>query len=515
MKQKNEARVNAVLLFSVFVIAVCGLIYELLAGTLSSYLLGDSVYQFSMVVGAFVSSMGFGSFLSRYVDDKLPDRFVLIELIIGVLGGYSTLILLFAFTTIENYSAFLWMICISLGALIGLEIPLVLRILKKYDSLKITASNVLSVDYIGALVAGLLFPIILVPKLGLVRTSLLFGVMNVLVALLGLHVFKGILKDRKPLFITAIFATLLLGLGFYRSNALSSFLEDRLYQDEIIFSANTPYQRVVVTRSKEDVRMFINGSIQFNTRDEYRYHESLVHPAMSLALHKEKVLILGGGDGMTAREVLKYKEVQSVTVVDIDKAITDLFKNNEFFKKLNDKAFSDKRIQIVNLDAWKFLENSQEIYDVVIIDLPDPDGFNLSKLYSHSFYRLLSKHLSSFGIIVTQASSPLYSREAFWCIFETLSSVESPVELKEKLQAQAYHVYIPSFGEWGFVMASPARLDWNRMELKVPTRFLSAEGLKGMIQFPNDMNPVEVEINTLDTHKVVTYYEAGWSEWHL
>lgn len=505
---------NAVLLFSVFCIAVCGLIYELLAGTVSSYLMGDSVYQFSIVIGVFVSSMGFGSYLTRFLDKNLPDRFVLIELIIGVVGGYSAVILFFAFAVIENYTPILFLVTFVLGALIGLEIPLVIRILKDLSALKVTVSNVFTIDYIGALIASLLFPIILVPRLGLTRTAFLFGSINVAVAFLGLFAFKDILKERRSLFITAILASALLALGFFQSSRISTYLENRLYEDDIIFSTQTPYQKIVVTRDGNDVSLFIDGSIQFNSKDEYRYHESLVHPAMSLAGRRSHVLIMGGGDGMAAREVLKYRDVESVTVVDIDKVITGLFKTNKLLSQLNNGSFSNPKVKVLNEDGWKFLENSKAWFDVVIIDLPDPDNFNLSKLYTKSFYQLLSKHLTATSVVVTQASSPLYSREAFWCIFNTLSETGSPVEREEKLFTQAYHVYIPSFGEWGFVMASPSPVQWRNIKLVQPLKFLSEDVLKSMVEFPPDMKLLDTEINTIDTHKVIAYYEKGWSSWH-
>ncbi len=508
-------KANAVLLFSVFCIAVCGLIYELLAGTVSSYLMGDSVYQFSIVIGVFVSSMGVGSYLSRFFDRNLPDRFILIQLIIGVLGGYSAVILFTAFAVIENYTPILFLVTFALGALIGLEIPLVIRILKDFHSLKLTVSNVFTVDYIGALLASLLFPIVLVPKLGLTRTAFLFGLINVAVAFLGLITFKEILKERKQLLVTAVFASVLLAIGFHQSTRISSYLEDRLYEDEIIFSAQTPYQRVVVTRNGEDITLFIDGSIQFNSRDEYRYHESLVHPAMSLARRKENVLIIGGGDGMAAREVLKYEDVKSVTIVDIDKVITDVFKTNKLLSDLNKGAFSNPKVRVLNQDAWKFLEDSKDWFDVVLIDLPDPDNFNLSKLYTKTFYELLFKHVPASGIVVTQASSPLYSREAFWCVFNTLSDVELPQDKNEKLFVQPYHVYIPSFGEWGFTMASPSPIDWQKIKPAISLKFISEDVLKSMTQFPDDMKLLDTEINTIDTHKLIAYYEKGWSSWHL
>lgn len=508
-------RLNAVLLFSVFCVAICGLIYELLAGTVSSYLMGDSVYQFSIVIGVFVSSMGLGSYLTRFLDKNLADKFVLIELIIGVLGGYSAALLFYAFAIIENYTPILFIITFSLGALIGLEIPLVIRILKDISPLKINISNVFTVDYIGALFASLLFPIILVPKLGLMRTSFLFGLINIGVGCLGLCTFKNIIKERKELFLVAIFSIILVTLGLCNSSKVTSYLEDRLYQDEIIFSHQTPYQKIVITRSNDQIRMFIDGSIQFNSRDEYRYHESLVHPAMMIADKKDDILIIGGGDGMALREVLKYKDVKSVTVVDIDRVITDLFKTNKLLSQLNNNSLSSEKVNIVNQDGWKYLETSKDWFDVVIIDLPDPDNINLSKLYSKSFYKLLSKHLTASGIIVTQATSPLYSREAFWCICNTLSDVDSPVDVNEKLFVQAYHVYVPSFGEWGFVMASLSPFRWSNMKFTVPMKFLSKDITDTMVQFPDDIKIVDTDVNTIDTHKVITYYEKGWESWHL
>ncbi|MFZ5952681.1 MAG: polyamine aminopropyltransferase, partial [Candidatus Rifleibacteriota bacterium] len=267
------------LLSSVFLIAVCGLVYELLAGTISSYLVGDSVYQFSLVIGLFMTSMGLGSFLSRYINGKLHDWFVLVEVLTGVVGGMSSVILFFAFTYLENYTPFLFIISITVGTLIGLEIPIILRILKEHTELKILFSNVLTADYIGALFASLLFPLVLVPKLGLVRTSLLFGTMNVAVGAGAIHVFKEKIEERRNLITLSVSAILLLGTCLLYADRISSLAEDSLYRDEIIYSAHTPYQRVVVTRTRNDIRMFINGSIQFSSQDEYRYHESLVLPA--------------------------------------------------------------------------------------------------------------------------------------------------------------------------------------------------------------------------------------------
>lgn len=509
------------LLTAVFLIAVCGLIYQLLAGTISSYLVGDSVYQFSLVIGLFMSSMGLGSFLSRFINDKLHDWFVLVEILTGMAGGLSSIVLFIAFARIENYTPFLLLVSVTIGTLIGLELPIILRIVKEHNTLKIVVSNVMTVDYAGALFASLLFPIILVPQLGLVRTGLMFGTMNVAVAAAAIHVFKDRLKARNSLLALAVTGMLLLGTCFVYADNISTFTEDTLYKDEIIYSTTSPYQRVVVTRTKNDIRMFINGSIQFSSQDEYRYHEALVLPAMASAHSRRNILVIGGGDGLAAREILKFTEVEKITIVDIDPAITTFARDNLLMRNLNKDSMRNPKTQIVNDDAWKYLENVPEMFDVIIIDLPDPDNLSLSRLYSKTFYRLLAGKLARGGKIVTQATSPLYAHKAFWCIYNTFAAIENPLFKSDTasetvyLQPEAYHCYVPSFGSWGFVMASNAPFNWQNIEITVPARFVNNDFIKVMNRFPPDIARVETDVNTIDTHVVKSYYEEGWEKWAL
>ncbi len=509
------------LLTAVFLIAVCGLIYQLLAGTISSYLVGDSVYQFSLVIGLFMSSMGLGSFLSRFINDKLHDWFVLVEILTGMAGGLSSIVLFIAFARIDNYTPFLLLVSVTIGTLIGLELPIILRIVKEHNTLKIVVSNVMTVDYAGALFASLLFPIILVPQLGLVRTGLMFGTMNVAVAASAIYVFKDRLKARNSLLALAVTGMLLLGTCFVYADNISTFTEDTLYKDEIIYSTTSPYQRVVVTRTKNDIRMFINGSIQFSSQDEYRYHEALVFPAMASAHSRRNILVIGGGDGLAAREILKFAEVEKITIVDIDPAITTFARDNLLMRDLNKDSMRNPKTLIVNDDAWKYLENVPEMYDVIIIDLPDPDNLSLSRLYSKTFYRLLAGKLARGGKIVTQATSPLYAHKAFWCIYNTFAAIENPLFKSDTasgtiyLQPEAYHCYVPSFGSWGFVMASNAPFDWQNIEITVPARFVNNDFIKVMNRFPPDIARVETDVNTIDTHVVKSYYEEGWEKWAL
>jgi spermidine synthase len=504
-KQKQVA-----LLFSAFVIAICGLIYELIAGTLSSYLLGDSVYHFSLVIGIFMSAMGVGAWLSRFIDNHLPDMFIRLQLIIALIGGFSAALLYAAFAIINNYTPLLFLITFSLGALLGIEIPLIIRILKDQFTLKTNLSNVFTVDYIGALFASLLFPLLLVPQLGLIRTGLTFGLINAAIGLLAWYVFRYELKTRTPLLISLILVSMLLISGFFVTSHFVNHIEHKLYQDTIIHAETTPYQRIVLTHRKQRIRFYINGALQFDSFDEYRYHESLVHPAMLTAHAHENILVLGGGDGLAIREILKYDDVEHITLVDLDPAITQLFSYNNALTKLNKNALSNKRLSIINQDAWKFLEHNQQLYDVIIIDLPDPNNISLSRLYSKSFYHLVKQHLSASGAMVTQAASPLYTREAYWSIYQSIASIHE----HQSWVVRAYHSYIPSFGEWGFILASRMNTNWAQQTPTIPLQYLKPAIMQTMHIFAADMAKIKVEANDLQNHRLVDYYEKGWKHWY-
>jgi spermidine synthase len=504
------------LLFSAFVIAICGLVYELLAGTLSSYLLGDSVYQFSLVIGLFMSSMGAGAWWSRFIERDLPLQFIRLQLLIGLLGGLSAPSLFFAFAILDNYTPLLFVLVFLQGAMLGIEIPLIIRILKEHFSLKANVSNVFTADYIGALLAALLFPLVLVPQLGLLQTGFVMGVLNVAVGLLALSVFRAEVPRVRFVLVLALGVSGVLLAGFALSGRFTSHLENRLYQDEIIHTQDTPFQqRLILTRRGERIRFYINGALQFDSFDEYRYHETLIHPLMGLVRHPENVLILGGGDGLAARELLRYPAVKHITLVDLDPAVTQLFQNNPLLRPLNKGSLTDLRVQVVNEDAWKYLETDQQLYDAIFIDLPDPNNISLSRLYSVAFYTLVKQHLAQDGVMTVQATSPLYSRQAFWCVDATLQQAGKNAAAQEHWFTLPYHVHVPSFGEWGFVMASRQPLHPEQIHLAdMEYRFLNAQILPQLFEFPSDMGKVAAEVNQLATHPLLRYYDAGWEAWY-
>lgn len=490
------------LLVSVFVVASCGLAYELIAAALASYVLGDSVTQFSTVIGTYLFAMGVGSWLSKYIVRDLIGRFVQIELLIGVVGGFSAAVLFFTFVWVpEPFKLMLYFLVFILGMLVGLEIPLIMRILKRDLAFKEVVSQVLTFDYLGALAVSILFPVLLVPHLGLVRSALMFGLLNVLVALWALWLFRAQMPSIAWLRGQAVAAAVVLIGAFAVAGEATSFAETQLYADEIVHAESSPYQRIVVTRWKDDLRLHLNNNLQFSSRDEYRYHEALVHPGLATLPGAKRVLVLGGGDGLAVREILKYPQVESVTLVDLDPAMTRLFSSAPALRELNANALSSPKVQVVNADALVWLEESRERFDFVVIDFPDPSNFSIGKLYSAAFYRLLEKHLTETGVAVVQSTSPLYARQSFWSIVTTLESVG--------FVATPYHALVPSFGEWGFVLVG--RRPYRSPETyPVETRFLTPALTPALFEFPKDMARVEAEVNQLNNQVLVRYFEKEW-----
>ncbi|AMW05832.1 polyamine aminopropyltransferase [Gemmatimonas phototrophica] len=486
------------LFLSVCLIAACGLIYELVAGALASYLLGDSVTQFSTIIGTYLFAMGIGSWLSRFVVRGVVTQFVVIELLVGVVGGVSSLLLFLAFAYTEAFRFTLYSLVMLIGTLVGLEIPLLMRILKDRFSFKDVVANVLTFDYIGALFASLLFPLLLVPRLGLVRSALLFGVINVLVGLWSTWLFRDVLPRRRWLQGAGIAALLLLGAGLWKGQAITTLAEEGMYADPIILAKDTRYQRIVLTSWKDDLRLYLNGHLQFAARDEYRYHEALVHPGLSAGRARGRVLVLGGGDGLAVREILKYPDVQRVTLVDLDEGMTALFKTHPRLTALNAKSLLDPRVEVVNDDAFTWLDAHPAQFDFVVIDFPDPSNYHVGKLYTSAFYRLVKQHLAPGAFIAVQSTSPMFARQSYWSIVTTLEGAG--------LRTWPYHVYVPSFGEWGFVIAG---LDSYAPPSSLPggLRYLTAASVPGLFDFPADMQRVPAEPNRLNDQVLVRYYE--------
>ena len=496
-----------ILILSVFVVASCGLAYELIAGALSSYLLGDSILQFSTIIGCYLFAMGVGAHLSKYVADAdVLERFIDIELAVGLIGGVSAAVLFMTFSWMAApFRTLLYVLVFLIGALVGMEVPLVMRALNaRQTAFNELVSRVLTFDYLGALAVSLLFPLVLAPHLGLVRTGFLFGMLNVGVACWTLYVFRRELVNVVGRALRAGAVMVLLVAGFGLADRMVEWGEHGLFGDEVIWSSTTPYQRLVVTRWKDDLRLYINGNLQFSSRDEYRYHEALVHPAMAALPWARNVLVLGGGDGLALREILRYPNVKHVTLVDLDPAMTGAFTRRAELAALNRRAFSDPRVTVVNADAAIWLQNSRDVFDAAIVDFPDPSSFALGKLYSVPFYGILAKHLAENGLAVVQSTSPFFAPHAYWTIDATLRDVG--------LHTYPYHAYVPSFGEWGFILASKRPGYVPPTAYALPMRYLNADTTREMFAFPPDMRRQDMPPNRLNTQSLVREFEHDWRQ---
>ncbi|MCO8122804.1 polyamine aminopropyltransferase [Stieleria sp. TO1_6] len=506
-----ERAPNYLLYLNVLVIATCGLIYELLAGTLASYLLGDSVTQFSLVIGVYLSALGVGSWLSRYVENRIARTFIEVEIGLALLGGFSAPILFIAFAQITWFRIALFGSVFSIGVLVGLELPLLMRILKEHLDFRELVARVLTFDYIGALLASVLFPILLVPRLGLVRTSLMFGILNAVVGVWGTYLLRPLLSQQSldALRGRGFLVIGLLAVAFIKADTLTSWTEEVILGNPIVYSTQSPFQRIVVTRNANGFQLHLNGHLQFNSRDEYRYHEALVHPAMTTAGDAKHVLVLGGGDGLAVREILRYPNVESVTLVDLDPAITTMAAEFPPLAELNQHALQDPRVTVINRDAFVWVSEDDRKFDVAVIDFPDPGSYSVGKLYTTRFFHLLRARLFDSAVVTVQCTSPLVAPKSYWCILKTMQETGMDV--------RPYRASVPTFGVWGFALAQIKPLETTadggflqHIELPTGLRYLDRKTMATMFDMPVDLQPVPTQPNRLNDQVLVRYYEQEW-----
>ena len=492
------------LLVAAAVASGCGLAAELLLGTLASYLVGNQALAYGMAVGVFLAAMGIGAYLSQFIapvgdrsqqQQELLTSFVKIELLLAPLTALLPLGLFLLFV-IDSY---LWLglllVTLVLGTLAGLEVPLLTRIIEQEEGVRDALAGVLALDYLGALLGSLAFPVLLLPLFGLFPTAALIGALSAFMVFALGRSFPQLRQWSNLGLAIAIVLCIFAPLAI----PLSARLENELYDAPVIVQMNSPYQRIVLTRWDQDLRLFLDGDLQFSTLDEYRYHEALVHPAISASGSRRRVLLLGAGDGMALREVLKWSEVERVLLIELDKEVVNLAKHHPFLARANGNAFADPRVEVQYADAFRAAPALTETFDVIIADFPDPDRDVLAKLYSQGFYQRLLHRLAPNGIFVTQASSPFFAPRAFACVAATLESV--------KLSIYPYVVNVPSFGPWGFVMAAREPIQLDQLELPVATRFLTPSVLSNLFQLPGDIQLGFVEVNRL-SHPVIVRYQS-------
>ncbi len=499
---------------ALFATGLSGIVAEYVLATLATYFLGDSVLQWTMVLSIMLFAMGLGSRLSKFMQQHLLAYFITVEFILSILTGFSALAV-YGLAGYSDYTGILiYSLSICIGLCIGLEIPLVTRINSSYEQLRLNISSVMEKDYYGSLLGGVFFAFVGLPFLGLTHTPFVLGLTNFLVAILVFVRFHKLLdKRRVALIVAGLSVGVLLVGGIIYAQPIIRYGEQTKYKDKVVYSKQTRYQKIVVTKWKEDYWLYINGNQQLSTLDEWMYHEPLVHTVMGLYPMAQNVLILGGGDGCAAREVLKYSGVESITLVDLDPEMTRLGQEFLPLVKQNKGALNHEKVTILNTDAFIFLEEVGSSFDIIIIDLPDPKTIELGRLYSEEFYNLCYQKLSKNGLIITQAGSPYYATRAFRCIDVTMQAAG--------FNTVPIHNQVLTLGEWGWILggkfedrelltAKLQHLQFNN----ISTRWINNEAMKLITSFGKDLIEVDtVEVNRIQNPVLYRYYLQG--NWDL
>ncbi len=512
----NNIKSN-ILKIALFATGLSGIVAEYILSTLATYFLGDSVFQWTMILSVMMFSMGIGSELSKHFKHNLIRVFIFAEFTLSILVSFSSL-LTYTISSYSNYTGMLiYTLSILIGILIGLEIPLVIRLNKEFESLRVNISKVMAMDYFGSLAGGLFFAFIGLPYLGLTYTPFVLGLVNFLVAIiLAVIVWKNIKPgNRRSIAVSSVAIFLIIIGGSILAEPVILYGEQNKYKDKVVYTEQSKYQRIVLTQWKNDFWLYINGNQQLSTKDEVMYHEPLVHPAMKLLKHPKEVLILGGGDGCVARELLKYTSLEKITLVDLDPAITDLCKTHPVLSKLNEGSLEHPKVEIINTDGFNFIEETEKYFDAIIIDLPDPKTVELSRLYSFEFYKYCYNHLRPHGVIVTQAGSPYYASRAFKCI--DLSIAEAG------FTTVPLHNQVITLGEWGFVLGVKSgekeeviqKLKTLQFE-DIQTQWINNDAMHLITSFGKDIfdkDKAPVEVNRIHNPVLYHYYLKG--NWDL
>ena len=501
------------LLAAVAACAACGIIYELALLTLSASLNGGGIVATSLIVAGYIAALGAGALAVKPVLAHAAIAFIAVEALLGIIGGLSAAALYAVFAFLDGST---WVLAVStalIGGLVGAEVPLLMTLLQRgrvapamdpaADTGR-TLANLNAADYLGALIGGLVWPFALLPHLGMIRGAAATGIVNlVAAAIVSIFLLRNVVSSRQ--LVTALCA-LAAALGLLATLLLSArdietTSRQRLYSDPIIAYRHTAYQEIVVTRRGNDMRLYLDGGLQFSTRDEYRYTESLVYPALGGGAHS--VLVLGGGDGLAARELLRQPGVDKIVQVELDSAVIELARTT--MREANGGSLDNPRVKVVIDDAMTWLRGPDVgRFDAIIVDLPDPDTPVLGRLYSTEFYALAGHALAPDGLMVVQAGSPFSTATAFWRTVATIQAAGYAVT--------PYHVHVPTFGDWGFVLAHrgdaapTAAVPANAP----PLRFLNPRVLDAATVFSGDIGPRTLEPSTLENPRIVEDMRHGY-----
>ena len=553
-----RAHLPTILLAScMFFTGAAGLVVEYILSTVSTYILGNSIEQFVIIIALMLLMMGVAGSAQNLIGDRgLVEKFILVEILLAWLGGFAPIAIYAAFgALVHHFQVIQYFFVISIGLLIGFEIPLVLRINERYQKrLGANIASIYTLDYVGAFVGAVAFNFLLLKLFPLTEISFIVAGLNFFVATLAFWYFwrQDLISHRWVMGGAIVVTVFALGYGYLNNRGWNQSIEQRLYNAPIVLAKTTSYQRLVLTYSdrRGEYRFFINGNLQFSSRDESIYHEQLVHPAMALVPDHRRVLILGGGDGLALREVLKYPDVEEVTLVELDPEMIELFSTNSTLRELNNDAFADARVrawsspgvqaseertvlyqesgetdqagrgvsepigsvEVYTVDADRFIADVGEAWNVIFIDLPDPSSVELAKLYSKEFYLKLHPILAETGVVALQATSPYHATETYLGIQRTMEAAG--------FRTLPYHDNVPSFGDWGWLLGwknetseETVRARIERLsQFQVETDYLTPEVFRRALVFgKNWLESRHDGISTLMDPKVLYYYlDESW-----
>lgn len=539
------------------VLAACGLIYEYLLSHYAGRVLGAVETAIYAMIGLMIVSMGLGSLAARMIKDPFT-AFAWLEVVIAILGISCILIIasLVALTSLLPqvmvdtfllppdllpgggvFMALKRMAVASpyffgfvLGFLIGMEIPLIARVREDLHGIHLTHNigTIYGADYIGAGVGAAIWVLIML-SMDVTQAAVLTALANLLAGMLFLVRYWSRI-GHAALLLGFHAIILLLALAVHRSGEdWVASMTNLIYLDQVVFDKNTQYQHLTITQRvlSGDIEpvygFFINGRLQFSSHDEHIYHAMLVYPVMLIAEKREKILIIGGGDGLALRDVLKWQPRQ-VHLIDLDRQVIEFFSakdgaNPPYYQRalwqLNERAFADDRVTLQVGDAFVEVDRllqQGELYDVIIIDLPDPGHPDLNRLYSVNFYARLSHLLTGGGAMALQSTSPYHAKKAFLSIGLTVKQAGFQ-------NVQQYRQNVPSFGEWGWTIATkmgrtPRRRISDIKQLPIPDGWISKGLMLAAFEFPtgfyDDLDTIEV--NYLGTNRIYQYHQQAWQQ---
>jgi len=440
-----------------FVAAAVSIIYELLIAQTISLFLGNTVIWYSLIIGVYLGALGVGAILyDRFLKKRSAWISLLwVEIFLSIVGGVAVLTInaasvLFNYFTLEGplwvgvvlFAASSLFVTTAVGFLSGFELPLLIRLGARESKHTKPTNKILASDYIGTLAGATLFPLLLLPHLSVITIGFLAALVNMAIVI-GILIY--LLREKKKIRARAILgfiigALLLLVTGVLeRQNVEQYFLQKQYYIAEIsgdfravvapmeaphIERVGSLYQKIDIVKSirknffnllpkafstkyeedpnyPDDITLFINGEAQFTSANEEVYHEYFAH--VPIILNKkppERVLVIGGGDGLLVRELLKHKEIEQIKLVDIDKKIIEIAQTHPELRAINKGSLSDPRVTIKIADGYSFVRNDKNKYDAIYVDLPAPSNYNISRLYSREFYYFLKKRLKADGYAV-------------------------------------------------------------------------------------------------------------------